>query len=197
MQASQAARKRRRRPSNRFEGVAEIDIGSLNDFKLELEDLQQDICKVNTHNTSSETKIELLSAVVAKQHKVLYSMNDSFSVLTKRLMNNEVVILNLRECNFNDLAKAVMFTFNSIGYQEEIDIETLYRRGPPRDDVDAAPRPVIVRLHRSDVAEKIIKLAKGKAQPHNKKALRILPNLPEKFRQQRTKLGTILLIAII
>jgi hypothetical protein len=107
------------------------------------------------------------------------------------MMNNELVILNLRECNIDELPQAVIHTFNAIGFKDKIDIESLYRRGPPRHDADAAPRPVIVRLHRSDVAEKIIKMAKNKGQSQNRKAIRILPNLPEQVRQQRNKLGTI------
>ena len=126
-----------------------------------MQDLQQDL-KVNTQDKSSATKTELLAAIVAKQHKVMYNINKSIIELTRRLMNNEIVILNLRECIQDDLAQSVLYTFNAFGYTAEIDYEVMYRRGPPREDTDASPRLVVVRLHHIDVADKLIKLARAK-----------------------------------
>jgi hypothetical protein len=163
----------------------------MEDFQLEMQDLTQDIVKVNTKGASADIKIELLAAIIAKQHKMMHNMNDSIIDLTRRLMRNEIVILNLKECRQDQLSTAVLYAFNALGFTAEVDYETMYRRGPPRKDTEAAPRPVVVRLFRSSVADMLIKLSREKSTPGDRRSVRILPNIPEQHRQARAKLGTI------
>jgi hypothetical protein len=118
------------------------------------------------------------------------NLNDNVLDLTKRSLQNELVILNLREMLKEDLQQSVINTLNTIGVTHEIDFEVVYRRGPPRMGPDDTPRPVIVRLHRRDTVEKILKKARDQ-RGSDRSQPKIVPHLPEELRQQRVKLGHI------
>jgi hypothetical protein len=165
---------------------------ALQEIELDIEDLQQHMVVLDSKESSDSTKIELLSAIVTKQHKMIVSMKDSLLNITKNMLQNEFVVLNLKEIPNEDrdsLCQSVIHLLNTMGFTAEIDFELLYRRGAPRDSSDDAPRPAIVRLHRRDLVEQILRNAfknrPGKNQP------RIVPHLPEPLRQQRAKFGTI------
>ena len=104
---------------------------------------------------------------------------------------NEFVILNLREVTTKseDLLTSVKNTLNNMGIIEDIDVEHVYRRGPPRSDPNDSPRPVIVWLHRRDIVEKILKATR--TRKYDRSNPRVVPHLPEQLRQNRLKLGMI------
>jgi hypothetical protein len=74
-------------------------------------------------------------------------------------------------------------------FTEDVDVELVYRRGPPRTNPSDTPRPVIVRLHRHDVADRILK--QTRSRKYDKNNPRVVPHLPEQLRQNRIKLGMI------
>jgi hypothetical protein len=143
---------------------------------------------------STERKVELLSAIVCKQNSIIFNMKDNILELNRRSITNEFVILNKPESptpQREDLSQTVKdMLINGFGVKEDIDFETMYRRGPPRHDPDDTPRPIIVRLHRRDIAEKILLIAK-KRNPKDRTLPKIVPHLPEELRQNRAKLGLI------
>jgi RNA-binding protein YhbY len=195
MSANARSRKRDRKPSNRFSQQQQFSIGDtgvMEELHQEIQDMQQDIVKLSCHKDSGENKIELLSAIVVKEHKMITNLYENVIDLRKQFMQNEFVILNLMENGTQNLRQAVIYMLNAIGITEELDFEAIYRRGPARSDPDAKPRPVIVRLHRRDVVERILRIKRpapnrtpGTSSP------RIVPNLPEPLRQRRAKLGAI------
>ena len=64
---------------------------------------------LNTHGESTEYKVELLTAIVAKQHILLSTMHDSVIELNRRSLTNEMVILNLKETSTGDLKQSVIY----------------------------------------------------------------------------------------
>ena len=190
MSTQRDSRKRRRRPSNRFlradRGVSE------DNYQAGFEELQQDLVKLNTHGESTERKVELLSAIIVKQHKVISNLHDSVIELKRLSLSNELVILNLKESSPDNLRQSVIYAINSFGYTNKVDFEHIYRRGPPRNGPNATPRPVIVRMHRREAVDEILRAARPPPGTQTgKNALRIVPNLPEALRMQRAKLGKI------
>jgi hypothetical protein len=196
MAAQSSQKKRMRRASSRFSqhqrGNYDSGMGLLEDVHLEMEGMQQDIVFLSSHDSSNERKIEILSAILVKEHKMIRNLYDSVVDLNKRFMQNELLILNMQECQPNDLLQNVLNLLNSLGVTEKIDFEALYRKGPPRDDTDARPRPVVVRLHRRDVVDRILQTIRPKpGKKGNRNAPRIVPHLPEPLRQKRAKMGAI------
>jgi hypothetical protein len=163
----------------------------MQDLSLDIEDLQQDFVVLESKEDSATSKISILSAIVSKQHKMLTNMNNTITDMSKRLLESELVILHLKEIpnDKGNLMKSVIATINNVGYTQDIDIELVYRRGAPRDDDNANPRPVIVRLHRRDTTESILKMASKSKTPRDQP--RIVPHIPEQMRQQRAKYGAI------
>ena len=49
-----------------------------------------------------------------------------------------------------------------------------------------SPRPVIVRLHRRDIVDRILKMTRNRK--YDKSQLRIVPHLPQQLKQNRIKL---------
>jgi hypothetical protein len=190
--------KRRRQPSNQFAEQTRAGYddtqrnpGTLSELHIDVEDIQQNMVKLNTKEQSTERKVELLSAIVSKQHSLITSMKTNILDLSKRSLMNEFVILNLREAprDQTPVLTIVKQTLNTMGITEQIDYEYAYRRGPPREDPNAAPRPVIVRLNRRDAVDRILKGVRSRK--FDKTQPRIVPHLPEELRQNRVKLGLI------
>ena len=188
--------KRRRKPSNQF---AEQHRGGgyrrgeyEDSLQHELEELQQDMVSLDFKEQSTERKVELLSAIICKQSSLILTMKDNiYRQLSRRSLLNEFVILNKsKSIPSEDFLKAVKETLIGIGVTEDIDFEDMYRRGPPRHDSEDAPRPIIVRLHRRDIVNKILTMA-IKRNPKGRSLPKIDPHLPEQLRQQRAKLGLI------
>ena len=126
----------------------------MEDLHTDINDMQQDIVQLSTHDKSAASKIELLLAIVVKEHKIIANLFDSYVNVTRQLMQNEFVILNLAEKNNEDIIQAAKYAVNAAGIMDEIDYETAYRKGAERRNADT-PRPVVVRLHRRDVVESI------------------------------------------
>ena len=102
------------------------------------------------------------------------------------MLQNKFVILNVQETTQDqNLRQTVSNILNSIGITEEIDFELAYRRGAPRDDAEDSLCPIIIRLHRRDVVDCILKIA-GKNRTERNQP-RIVPHIPEQLRQQRAK----------
>ena len=159
-QNAERLRKRRRRVSNKsssqFMSMPQSSRSRSQEIELDLEDLQQDVANLDSKEQSTERKVELLAAIVSKQNSVIMNLKDNVLNLSKRSLQNEFAILNLREVHKEDLLQSVIYALNSIGITQDIDFEATYRRGPPRTGSDSTPRPVIVRLHRRDVVDKIL-----------------------------------------
>jgi hypothetical protein len=195
---SRRSNKRRRKPSNQF---LEQRGGGGGDYRgssyqteglqQDIEELQQDLVSLDFKEESTERKVELLSAIICKQSSLMSNMKDNITELTRRSLQNEFVILNKVESPANeDLLKVVKEILNSFGVTQDIDFEDMYRRGPPRNSPDDSPRPIIVRLHRRDIVNKILTIA-IKRNPKNRSNPKIVPHLPEQLRQARAKLGLI------
>ena len=107
--------------------------GAFDEVYIDLEDLQQDMVSLNSKEQSTDRKVELLSAIVSKQHGLISNLKDNVVELTRKSLVNELVILNLPESppNANDLPSAIKDTIIRLGFTEQIDVELVYRRGPP------------------------------------------------------------------
>ena len=95
-------RKRQRRPSNRFAQV-----------------------KLCIHNKSDASN----ASILVEEHKLIANLYDGYVNVTRQLMQNYIIILNLCEHSTQDLLPAVKYMINAASITEEVDIECVYRCG--------------------------------------------------------------------